>query len=164
MQMDAQYGISLDEFTKSFDPRKQFQILKALSSMAPLSTRADINSLRDNVARYKADATAYSNSFIAATEIQVWSPIKNPFAVRNKTPTQAVKAVQHQHIYHSCDDVIPIVIDTGASMSLTPINRLKVLDGAFPSDQCCWYRNCGMDDMRSLWRHSDAANGGLLCS
>ena len=95
-----QYGASLESFVATIDPLKQFRALKALSASEFLVTRAAKSRLK---CRSQAALVAAMN-----------------LSHVHDLGSQAVEAFETRSVYFSKNEELPIVIDTGASLSLTP--------------------------------------------
>jgi hypothetical protein len=122
-QYTLRFGVSLDQFVSSIDPLHQFHLLRDFQLLVPLSrpvacgnhhgkmdfsqhfqTAAKLNSIF--IAAFKAER----QSFLSRLGLPV--PIGRASAVTN--------SVRQHGIYFNHQDHCPIVIDTGASVSLTP--------------------------------------------
>ena len=115
-QFDIKLGINLDTFSQSINPLKQFHQLRQLS-INPFFSRSKNTHLNQDL---------YSNAKIEATKLKslLYSSIaRNDLLIQDPfNSDSAESSVQDQRVYVSVkkDKTMPIVIDTGASISLTP--------------------------------------------
>ena len=100
LQFDLQYGVSLDEFVTAVKPELFFQNVSALSADSFLQTSKQRKSRRARARQ----------ALIAAQRLR---PTSDPSYLTADTS-------HDMRVYISSDDSMPIVIDTGASLSLTP--------------------------------------------
>ena len=102
MMYDLQYGINLDKFIEKMDPAKSFSIIAALSRPDALRRTRKKDWLR----RIKKEALKYrANICSAVLEDEVSAQVNGEMTV-----------YLNKHA-----DSPPVVIDTGASMCLTPV-------------------------------------------
>ena len=109
LQIDAQYGVDLEQFVQSIDPLKQFNLIAALSNpMSSLYTKSEEKTLARSLKSAKSNAVTLTRAINAAiSQIDCHIPlISDP--------------LRHQSVYLSDNSKTPMVIDTGASVSITP--------------------------------------------
>ena len=110
VQFKAQYGVDLQNFVQFIDPIKQFRTMKELSHPKALrctSQSKELDELQLTLKNARLDATILANALGAAAIADLGRP-------------QATNSPRQQSVYISAHSSTPIVIDTGASTSLTP--------------------------------------------
>ena len=100
VQYDLQYGVNLDRFVRAVKPELYLRNLGQLSADSFLQTSKQRKSVRSRA----------SQALIAAQQIR---------AAIDKTYLNG-DASSDMRVYMSTDDSMPIVVDSGASLSLTP--------------------------------------------
>ena len=128
IQYECQYGISIDEMLSSFNVLDQYHLLQQVNDLGLMQTQ-------NSKSRVKARC---SQALVAAHNLRASVPQRENAIKHNlkrlvtKSPSVIEKAIRsHQPtVYMSREDPsqIPVVIDTGASFSLTPV--LKDFVGA----------------------------------
>lgn len=98
IQYDLQYGIDLAQFVKAVKPEQFLRNLSVLSADSFLQTSKQRKSVRARA----------QQALIAAQEIRM-----NQSYLNDSSPSD-------KRVYISSDDSLPIVIDSGASLSLSP--------------------------------------------
>jgi len=139
IQYEARFGINLDAFTRTLDPFRQFRLLKEISD--PLSIRcqsetSDCAELKQKLSKATSEASTLVRA-LGAARVQSDSPSAALTAATlvakavgaaafvdnfSSPPVPLVAPIHgsHQSVYLSANSNTPMVIDTGASMSLTP--------------------------------------------
>ena len=110
IQFDAMHGISLDAFCDSLDPLKQFRLLKTLSDPGFLSP-GNSREIKSRVSAALKESRLFSSSYIASVDMNLAQEFFEPPVGLNQSKPS---------VYHSGSSPTPMVIDTGASVSLTP--------------------------------------------
>ncbi|CAJ1961149.1 unnamed protein product, partial [Cylindrotheca closterium] len=109
IQIDAQYGVDLDQFVRSVDPLKQYHQIAALSNpLWSLHTKSEETEVKTTLKAAKSNAATLSRAVNAAiSQIDCHIP-------------RLPDTLHHQSVYLSDNSKTPMVIDTGASVSITP--------------------------------------------
>ena len=107
LMVEAHFGIDFNDFISSIDPLYQFEMLKKLSHPNFLSTNSPPSGVSSNLKRARSAATLLDTSFVAASTVDCYVPTD-------------VCLSRQQSVYLSTHSLVPMVIDTGASISLTP--------------------------------------------
>ena len=116
IMIEAQYGISLDAFLATQDPAGFIHDIKALAH----------HSFLDTDSARSARATSAAAAKIAALQIRQTLEAHSswPLGTTWFPSTALDTAVEHMRVYHNPttnpDADLPIVIDSGASISITP--------------------------------------------
>jgi hypothetical protein len=114
-----QYGVDSDEFCGQIDPLKQFQMMREIGTTGMIRTRYDNDVCITNVQRRAYIAAAQmSNSLPFGMDPSISVDELSELKFSSK---EMAELTRKRSIYFSNrEDGIPIVIDTGASMSVSP--------------------------------------------
>jgi len=120
-----QYGVDIDELVSPIDPIRQFRILQSLSgpdvvfkpvSMIKMSSQGTGNQFHDALI-----AAAHLTNTLP-TQLQRDAFVTEAERRTELTPRLLVELTRNRSIYFSNkNDVLPIVIDTGGSKSVSPV-------------------------------------------
>lgn len=109
---DLQFGVCLDAFVSTLDPLGQFSTLQALSSPDFLQASAPCSALRCVAAK----------PFGGVAMLSAWQPTPStPLSPTLQRVTTEMLSGLHSEMYRASTDDMPIVLDTGASTSITPV-------------------------------------------
>jgi hypothetical protein len=114
-----QYGVDLDEFCDQIDPLKQFQMME-IGTTGMIQTRYDANSCNNMLVQKRVyiAAAQLSNSLPFGLDPSLSVDELSELKLTSKAMAELTR---RRSIYFSNRaDGIPIVIDTGASMSVSP--------------------------------------------
>jgi len=112
-----QYGVDLDEFVSRIDPLKQFIVMREIGSTGVIQPQ---NGYSKALSQRKAFIAAAQLTNTMPFGMDPDLPIKE-LAEQKLHARELMELTRKRSVYFSNKlDDIPIVIDTGASMSVTP--------------------------------------------
>jgi len=139
VQYEARFGINFSDFTNSIDPLHQYRLMKEFSDPMSLrchSEESECDELRRKVSRATSEASALARAVDAArVQFGTLSETRKATILVAKavgaaaivdalggSPISRVTPISgsHQSVYLSANSNTPMVIDTGASMSISP--------------------------------------------
>ena len=112
-------GVDLQSFVESVDPIKNFRTLAALSSGNFISSKAKRKERKRNA---RVALIAAANLQGGASSVDCCVKVKSSSIESPEESSQDIASrIRQKSIYFSNEDNLPIVIDSGASLSLTPV-------------------------------------------
>jgi hypothetical protein len=117
------FGVDLDKFVEQIDPLKQFRIMKELSTMGVIQPQFEYESGNVDHVQKKAYIAAAQLSNSLPVGMDPTLSVEELAELKLSSKDMAKLTCKCSVYFSNREDGIPIVIDTGASMLVTPCKQ-----------------------------------------